>query len=270
MSIELFKKIINKIEKYKQINTITFSGLGEPFSDNSILQKAEYVIRKGYKLQILTNGFYLSKYMIDRLIDIKVDTIRISFHYITKDKYINLTKAGSNDYYRILNSIKYLIKNKNKTKVVITSDMFKNDIEEVNLLKKEFSEADLLEVWSPHNWANWANYRKGSKALKTCGRPLNGPLEIQVDGKVVMCCFDYNSELVLGDLKTQSVKDIFNSEMYKKIIRFHSGRDEDILCKKCDQLYSKDNSIVIYNSKFKKEDRIGRVSTTYKEMNNDL
>ena len=53
--------------------------------------------------------------------------------------------------------------------------------------------------------------------LKTCGRPFNGPLQVQVDGTVNMCCFDYNGKLLLEDLNAQSLAEIFNSVAYKKI-----------------------------------------------------
>jgi hypothetical protein len=81
-----------------------------------------------------------------------------------------------------------------------------------------------------------------------------------------MCCFDYNGDLTIGDFKTQTLEEIFNSNEYSKILNFHKGNEEDVLCKNCDQLYEKNEGIILYNSGFNTSDRINRVSTSYEKL----
>ena len=55
--------------------------------------------------------------------------------------------------------------------------------------------------------------------------------------KVVPCCFDYNADIVFGDLRTQSIKEIYESEEYRNFLDAHRKGDLDAypLCKNCDQ-----------------------------------
>jgi len=130
--------------------------------------------------------------------------------------------------------------------------------------------ADLLEVWTPHNWVTGRKYRKVQKRKqKTCGRPWKTPLQIQADGTVNMCCFDFNGQLLLGDLKNQSLKEIFNSNMIKKIRRCHTTGDfkgSGLICANCDIRNINKNGVMLYNSKFDINERVKEVSTTYSNI----
>jgi len=160
----------------------------------------------------------------------------------------------------------YIYKTKTFTKLMVSCDIIDINKSNVQNLINTYSEFADLEIWKPHNWINWTNYRQGEKKEKTCGRPLNGPLQIQVDGTINMCCFDYNGELEIGDFKTQTIDEIFNSDAFLKIKKFHEGNnDNNLLCSKCDQLYSKDKSILIYSNKNIK-DRIYKTSSNYEDM----
>ena len=267
MSNELFNIILKKIYKVKQIDTITLSGLGEMFFDKDIFYKIEKIKSLKYRINILTNGSLLNKEIIDQLLLLQVDSIRLSLHTTDKDEYMEIT--GSDKYDHVSEMIEYIISHPDKkTEFIITADIVdinKNNVD--SLIEKYSNRVDLLEIWKPHNWINWRDYRLGKIMKKTCGRPFKGPVQIQVDGTVNMCCFDYNGELLIGYLKNQSFDEIYSSKEYVYIKECHTnGNMENLLCKNCDQLYESDPSIVIYNSKFKASDRINRTSTVYDKM----
>lgn len=102
-----------------------------------------------------------------------------------------------------MKNIEYIKNNKsNSTQLIISAEAVENNKNGINeLINKYKDEVDLVEVWYPHNWINWKEYRFGEKVKKTCNRPFNGPIQIQVDGTINMCCFDFNGELLLGDFK---------------------------------------------------------------------
>ena len=56
-----------------------------------------------------------------------------------------------------------------------------------------------------------------------------------VDGKVVPCCVDYDGKYIVGDLKTDSLKSVWNGgKMIKLRKALLEGRKGDIeLCSKC-------------------------------------
>lgn len=263
MSDDLFFKIINKIKQIPRINTITLSGMGEAFTDKNILNKVKYCKDNGYIVNLLTNGSLLTPQIVDELYKLKVDSIRISLHTLDKEEYKQITGADLDNVEFILD---YIYKTKTVTRLIVSSDIV-NDKQSIEELKK-YSEFADVEIWKPHNWINWATYRQGERVEKTCGRPFNGPIQIQVDGTINMCCFDYNGELEIGDFKTQTIDEIFNSDMYLKIKHFHEGNDSDILCSKCDQLYKKDQSILIY-SNTNVSGRIYKTSTNYEKISGE-
>ena len=191
MSNNLFFSIVDKLKKIPQINTITLSGMGEIFTDKYILDKIKYCKDSGYIVNLLTNGSLLTPSIVDELFKLKVDSIRVSLHTLNKEQYNKLTGADLNNVEFILD---YIYKT-NPSRLIISCDVIdvnKNDIQNI---VNTYSELAIVEIWKPHNWINWAQYRIGERIEKTCGRPFNGPLQVQVDGTVNMCCFDYNGEL---------------------------------------------------------------------------
>ena len=84
-----------------------------------------------------------------------------------------------------------------------------------------------------------------------------------------MCCFDFDGKLTLGDLKKQSLKEIFSSPMYKKIATHHTTGDFEnsgLICEHCDQRNVSKKGVMLYNSEFDINERVKAVSTTYQNM----
>lgn len=278
MSMYLFNKIIEKLRnEANQLTDVTLSGMGEPTVDPDLLDKIEVLNNSGYRVRLLTNGSLLNEKIIRKFYEEKhrLESIRFSFHSIDRDVYKKLTGATNFHYDLVVDNIENAIENRKrseKPKIIITSDLPTEHETCVDELVNYFRDrVDLIEVWKPHNWVDWKNYRKHSdKKLKTCGRPFYGPLQIQVDGTVNMCCFDFNGDLIIGDLKTQTIDEIFKSESYKRIKEAHKDQNlmdmTDLICKNCDQRNPKDSSVVIYNSKYDSIDRVHRLSTTYEKV----
>lgn len=273
MPTDLFTFLLKKIKKEgPQITEITLSGMGEPFLDINLLNKFDIAKHNGYNVYALTNGSKANKEKLEYLFKNGLKSIRFSLHTLDEEYYDEMT-GTKNNFSIALENIEHAIRLKEKynTEIIISSDISNDTYGDVGKIREKFeNRVDLIEIWRPHNWVNWARWREGERTKMTCGRPWNGPVQIQVDGTINMCCFDYNGELLLGDFKTQSLKEIFNSDMYKKIVKAHENSEymdrSDLICKNCDQLYQSDESIVLYNNKFKPRNRIGKVSTTYKGM----
>jgi pyruvate-formate lyase-activating enzyme len=273
MSLDLYKYILKKLMiEAPYINEITISGFGESFLDKSLIQKIEYSRKLGYRIHIVTNGSFLSDGIIDELIKLNIIDIRISLHSIISDNYEKITNANKGLHKKIMQSIEYIIKNKAKTKIILTVEQIDINKEEIpNIIKFYEDRVDLLEIWTPHNWVNTFSYRFGPIVRSTCGRPINGPLQIQVDGTINMCCFDYNGILYLGDFKTQTLSDIFSSNLYLDLKNSHMTNLEDTkyICKDCDQRKNQE-TVVVYNSLYDAKDRIFRTSTNYVLIGNQF
>jgi Predicted Fe-S oxidoreductases len=274
MSFELFKLLFDKVRfETKQYDTITFSGFGEPLLDEGLFEKIKYAKSKGFKVLILTNGSKLTVDTFKKLQYMNVDSIRISFYGISSSSYCRVHGISNIIMFeKVKQNLIDISEIKSHTQIILTYNIVDaiNSSETQQWIDFWKERVDLVEVWKPHNWVNGKSYRQVQKdKLKTCGRPWNTPLQIQVDGTVNMCCFDYNGKLLLGDLKTDSLNDIFNSDAFQLILKCHENgnfEDSGLICENCDQRNSAKSDVMVYNSIFDVRDRVGKFSTTYTDL----
>ena len=274
MNIELFKDIFDKINsETSQYDTLTFPGLGEPLLDKTIDDKIIYAKKHNYTVLMLTNGSLLTVDRFKRLEDVGLDSIRVSIYGDTPESYnaVHGTK-NTNLFQKIKENLTKISRIKTSASLLITYNVVggRNDSTLETWIEYWKDRVDLLEVWRPHNWVDGRSYRTvQQEKAKTCGRPWKTPLQIQVDGTINMCCFDFDGKLLLGDLKTQTLEEIFESSMFKKILKHHTSGDykgSGLICENCDQRNLDKSDVMIYNSKFDIQERIKKVSTTYADI----
>jgi radical SAM protein with 4Fe4S-binding SPASM domain len=54
------------------------------------------------------------------------------------------------------------------------------------------------------------------------------------DGRVSLCCADYDGRNVLGDLRTSTIAAIWNSPAYRAVRRQHLDSGGPEICRSCD------------------------------------
>ena len=54
------------------------------------------------------------------------------------------------------------------------------------------------------------------------------------DGRVSLCCADFDGRTVLGDLSTSSIKEIWNAEPYRARPAAHLESGGPDICRSCD------------------------------------
>ena len=276
MSLDLFKMLFDKIIKETdQYDTLTFPGMGEPLLDDTLNKKIEYAkkCKKDLAVLLLTNGSLLTPQKFKEFEDLGLTSVRVSFYGNTPESYSKV--HGINDrsaFARVRDNLLEVAKVRKHTELLITFNVVDGSNDDVIKDWIDFWEdkVDLIEVWRPHNWVDGRSYRKvQEEKLKTCGRPFKGPLQVQVDGTVNMCCFDFDGKTTLGDLKKHTLKEIFTSPLFEKIVKHHKSGDftgSGLICKYCDQRNKDKGDVMVYNSKFDIEERVRMVSTTYKEV----
>lgn len=274
MSTGLFCELLDKIlSETDQYDTVTFPGMGEPFLDPELPEKVHFVKSKGLKALLLTNGSLLSVDKFRELEEIGADSIRVSLYGHTSESYCQVHGISNNHKYsQLKDNLVEICKLKKTCQLLLTYNIVEgtNDQELEDWISFWKDRVDLLEVWKPHNWVDAKEFRKVQpKLIKTCGRPFNGPLQVQVDGTVNMCCFDYNGKLLLGDLKTQSLHDIFEGTEFKELEKRHKSGDytgSNLICEYCDQRNEEKTGILVYNSKYNIEERVHQTSSTYQKV----
>lgn len=274
MPLARFKNLFDKvITETSQYDAVTFSGFGEPMLDPTLDKKIKYVRSHGFDVLILSNASLLTVDRFKALEELGVKSIRISFYGMSPEVCALVHGISNLDLFsRVKKNLVEISRIRRTTEILLTYNVVEgiNSSETDSWIEFWTDKVDLVEVWRPHNWVDGRDYRVVQREkLKTCGRPWTTPLQIQVDGTVNMCCFDFNGKLLLGDLNTQTLEEIFSSESFNKILHCHETGNfagSNLICENCDQRNKVKSDVMIYNSKFDISERVGKVSTTYSDL----
>lgn len=237
MDYALSEKIIDECAQLK-VNTIWFMGFGEPLLDNLLEKRIKYAKSKGINnTAVITNGALLNEGRILALIDSGLDEINISLDAASKETYqerrINL------DYEQVTANIRKLLELRGKTgsltpRVRLSFIKTRENSRELSdFLNQWDSLVDFVSVSEIHNWGiNHQQIRK--KYIIPCYR-LWLTLVVLWDGRVSLCCADTEGSYIMGDLKSSSIAEIWNSRKFHEMRRnnLRLKHPEDFICAKC-------------------------------------
>ena len=235
---------------------VVLTGFGEPLVDKRLEEKVEYAKSKGLRTYIISNVSLLTPQRAKRLITAGLDELRVSFYGMRKETY-ETVMVGLNFETTMANLKSFL-----ELREELGSKLPRLELSWLTLPENEgdteaFQEyweprADAIEIWKPHNFGDGRSYRERYEEVSiktTCGRPENGPLQIQWDGEVIPCCYDYNNQIVLGNAFQQPVLEILNGEKYKLLRIAHGEKKFDLFpyCSQCDQLLPHADALIYTN-----------------------
>jgi MoaA/NifB/PqqE/SkfB family radical SAM enzyme len=251
-----FEKSINEIVKLGA-KRIVLTGFGEPFLDKGLELKIAYAKRYNLSTYIISNGSVLNDKRAKGILDAGLDEIRISFYGMRPETY-NKVMVGL-DYERthdgLINFIKLRDSMGAKTKIQLSYlTMPENHMDEEIFKSYWEPKVDAIEIWRPHNFGDGRDYRDRNPVnlidkKTTCGRPENGPLQIQWNGEVIPCCYDYNNKIILGNAFEKPILDILNNDKYRLLRYAHNIGEFNIFpyCDQCDQLLPHADALVYTN-----------------------
>jgi len=233
---------------------VVLTGFGEPLLDKRLENKVAYAKSKGLSTYFITNASALTPARSQRLIASGLDEMRVSFYGMRKETYnavmqgldFERTKAKVLDFLRLRDEMGA------KTRVQMSYLELKENQGDTGPFR-EFWEpkVDALEIWKPHNFGDGRDYRTRMDDSKktSCGRPENGPLQIQWNGEVIPCCYDYNNQIILGNAFERPVLEILNGEKYRLLRYAHRMRKFAMFpyCDQCDQLLPHADALVYTN-----------------------
>lgn len=255
MSLKEYKRSLDEVVALG-CRQIVLTGFGEPLVDKRLEQKVEYAKSKGLRTYIISNASLLTKRRATNLIQAGLDELRVSFYGMRKETY-ETVMVGLKFDVTMSNLLGFL-----QLREELGSKRPRLELNWLVLAENEgdteaFQEyweprADAIEIWKPHNFGDGRSYREryDDVAMKnTCGRPENGPLQIQWDGEVIPCCYDYNNQIVLGNAFEQPVLEILNGEKYQLLRLAHREKKFSLFpfCDQCDQLLPHADALVYTN-----------------------
>ncbi len=275
MPFSVFEQIVAKtVAEIPQVNIITFSGFGEFSMDPNWKEKVKLASEFFPSIHVLTNLSQFTESDLFVLLD-HVTTIRISVYGLSAATYARIHRHSANTHFDAINAhIETLINHKqNHQKIILNHIVLEENRDELpGWIKQWEPKVDRIEVWEPHNWVDGKHYRERcAHTIKTCGRPFNGPIQVQVDGTLNVCCFDYNGKMIIGDLTSQNYTEIFNGPEISLIRELHRNGNADSLelCSICDQRVCDTckSAHMLYSSEMSPKQRVSVTSTAFEILN---
>lgn len=244
----LFRRIIDETSQHSEVERIILYLNNEPLTDPYLIERITYAKEKvpWASVHILTNGSLLTEELVDKLINSKLDWVGISLHGMKKE---TIEKTMGIDYdltvRRVLNFVeKARVKRNIKDFIMITFLRHKY----LTLEEKE----DVIKFW--HNQGiERISYFDGpiSRAGNVKGLPrvrhnkihgcnsiwANEMVHIVEGGDVILCCMDWKRDIILGNIRKNSIYEIWNSEQYHCVRDKRDGKidsKDDFICKSCE------------------------------------
>ncbi len=236
MNIDLFKKIIDDAEDIG-IKAVTLSGRGEPTLNSKFGEMLEYCKGKFFDLKMNTNATRLNEKLMHQIIKSGVTDLVFSVDSYEKDEYESI---------RVLGIFDDVVKNIKKFKEI--NDSYSDSKCATRVSGVKINEKQNIKKFTDY-WKNyvdhvvmvemserWDSYNNPTENAGT--HPCNflwGEMYVWYDGKCNPCDVDYKSELQVGNIKENSIKEIWNNEQYRKLRNMHlSGkRNECFPCDRC-------------------------------------
>lgn len=209
MSENVWKKIIDELCEIRYRGKISPYFYGEPLLDKRLCSLISYARKKCPLsfIQLNSNGDFLTEKLLLDLIKSGVDKILVTNYY----------------------SVGF----KKKSRSVI-----KKQTERLEYISKKYPQFVKLRNWRNIEFVNriglirrGINPRKNEPCLHPCFQ-----LVIDWQGNVILCCNDYYSECILGNVTNGSILDIWKTQRFNDLRRLlRAGEREKIkICAGCD------------------------------------
>lgn len=251
MSFELYKKIIDDCKDFpEKLKVLRLYKEGEPLVNPRLPEMIAYAKESGCfeSIDLTTNGTLLNPELNRKLVDAGLSRINISVEALSAQGYEEVCSTKI-DFERFVENIRDLYENKGNCHIFIKT--MTDDL--TNELDQQFYDifGDICDEIAIEHIANcWPGFENteletnvyhggDAKEYVVCPR-IFYILTINADGTASHCIVDWNYTGIIGDAKTQSVVEIWNSPEYQKIrlMHLHEKRREVPLCAKCMEIES--------------------------------
>jgi radical SAM protein with 4Fe4S-binding SPASM domain len=231
MNMELYKRIIDNCKKLN-IKIITLSFFGEPFLDKELIKKIKYAKEKGMIVAFYSNASLLTEELAREIIDAGLDSITISFDGYSRETYEKIRKKLKFNIVKknILNLIKIRrsMSKRNPRINLVLVELEENKMEIKQFYEEWKKKVDSINIINMRNWANDIQ-KDGTKESFHFNKKMKRKpcaliwqkMVVDWNGDVVLCCDDWNHSTVLGNLKKQTIEEIWKGEKLNNIRKAH-------------------------------------------------
>ncbi|MFC1564148.1 radical SAM/SPASM domain-containing protein [candidate division KSB1 bacterium] len=242
MEEQIWKKIVDE-SRGRGITYRPFL-VNEPFVDSRMPEIIRYIKQdKTARVELNSNGHIVKSTNIPEIIDSGLDYIRFSVDGFSQESYEKSGRGGKLD--KIVSNILGFIAERDRQK----SGCFV-EIRMIDLDCNKHEQQEYLDFWNGHadratitelySWP-WTGQTEPFKA--PCPK-IRKEMFFMVNGNAALCCWDTYEKGIVGNIKDQTIEEIWLGDInqkYRKLLN-KGDRDSILLCSKCDAFKNYDFS----------------------------
>lgn len=221
---------------------IQLHGYGDPLLDKNMHEYVKILHDRGFYSYFSCNPANINLELTYKMLDAGLDYVKYSIESVDDEVHKSIRGQCSNftdSYENIKKVLAYKKEHSLKTTIVITMlDLNRtNQKEDYDKLLDAFEGLDVY-IYLKSEDCQW--YRKdyhGTKSIhwsEICKHPWM-TMTIKSNGVATMCMEDFNNEIVFGNVKEKTLKEIWDGEAYRKFRWQHMNVEKGIKCnEQCD------------------------------------
>ena len=243
VDFDLAKRVIDE-GAANGLYSVKFNYLGEPLMNRRLPELIKHAKDRGVTdVMFNTNAALLTEDMSRRLIKAGLDKLFISFDSPDRKSYEKIRVGTRFDH--VLNNVKRFVEIRNsmsgyspilRVSMVVMKENVGQVLGYIKLWRDVVDLVGFADYLNPQGMDK--EDRRAIKIKKhkdfVCSM-LYQRLFVHYNGKIGLCCTDYDAEMDLGNAKEVSIKDVWLGEKMRKIRKLHTtGNYKKIpLCSRC-------------------------------------
>lgn len=254
LKMPLYDRILDEIAEFERpVEVLRLYKDGEPLLHPhfiELVRKAKQVANIK-RVETTTNGSKLSPAFSDELIAAGIDRIVISIEGVSAAKYKSFAGVTI-DFDNFVDNIRYLHQISGDCQIhvkTVAENLAEGEAEQFKDIFLPI--CDRLDI--EHTVASWPNFNiayipvEQLSSRNAYGNEIDKKqvcsylfysISINSDGSVSPCCVDWDRKLVIGDLNTQSIQQVWQEQALHQLRLTHltQGRQAVDTCRSCGQI----------------------------------
>ncbi len=244
MDVGLFEQVISEAVSLG-IRRVQLNATGEPLLDPHVVTRIRYAKEKGVpSVHMFTNASLLQGSLAEEILESGLDLLIVSVDDFSEEGFEKLRPPLRFD--TIKDNLTGFIalrrrRGLDKPQVRINACYPEDNSRHFESSPgcREFRRlVDRFHINRPqfiHDWAGsqpeaLKSYRRRGDAVpRTPCRQLYGTMNVHWDGRVALCCLDYDGQVILGDLSEESLTAVWRGEAYGRLRAAHERLEFDAL-----------------------------------------
>lgn len=267
MPDDVFEKVVSGWQFFTE--PVWLHLFGEPLMHPRLFEQIAIARAAGVpNIGISSNATLLNEKNASKILASDLDTMILSIDGCTKETYESVRKSPAFTYEEVRENVHRFFSMKKKLGkkapyTIVQMIVMEETREEQEGFKNEWQRSGADQVlfkqfttWGSqteeeHSFADLAPHEARARLEGISPRPhpcyhMWSTVVVAWDGRVVPCCFDYDAVMTMGDLRTQTMEEIWNGEPYRKLRAAElAGTNDSPLCRNCKEApgYPRDPSM---------------------------